>query len=238
MKSGSAGAISVLLMLIGATLPAGAQGLVLLDDARFVGQSVRLTTANPWRRGAAWFVGKQSMAQGFTAVFQFRITNPGGDVDSNGETGADGLAFVIQNFDQNDVGDGGFGIGYNRIDNSLAVEFDTWYNPELGDPNGNHVSVHTRGTGENDASESASIGRTTAIPNLSNGAIHTAAVDYRPAGGGVLSVAVDGRIVLTLRVNLSQILSLDNGRAYVGWTSGTGAAFENHDLVGWAFRPL
>ena len=35
--------------------------------------------------------------------------------------------------------------GYTGIANSIAVEFDTYYNAELLEPYENHVSVHTRG---------------------------------------------------------------------------------------------
>ena len=34
------------------------------------------------------------------------------------------------------------------------------------------------------------------------------------------------------------VLSLDGGRAFVGFTAATGDAFENHDILGWSFRPL
>ena len=78
-------------------------------------------------------------------------------MDSLGNIGADGFTFVIQNSDSSLFGGGGSsalgstggGLGYAGIPNSLAVEFDTWFNPVLGDPNGNHISVHTAGTLQN-----------------------------------------------------------------------------------------
>lgn len=36
------------------------------------------------------------------------------------------------------------GLGYDGISNMLAVEFDTYYNPDLSEPYENHVSVQTR----------------------------------------------------------------------------------------------
>ncbi len=38
------------------------------------------------------------------------------------------------------------GLGYAGISNTLAVEFDTYYNPEMLEPYENHVSVQTRYT--------------------------------------------------------------------------------------------
>lgn len=35
-------------------------------------------------------------------------------------------------------------MGYAGISNVIAVEFDTYYNPDLLDPYENHVSVQTR----------------------------------------------------------------------------------------------
>ncbi len=59
--------------------------------------------------------------------------------------GADGFAFVIHNEGPNELGESGMGLGYHQINNSLAVEFDTWHNPELLDHYENHISVQTRG---------------------------------------------------------------------------------------------
>jgi hypothetical protein len=40
--------------------------------------------------------------------------------------------------------------------------------------------------------------------------------------------------VLTIPgLNLSTLLSLDNGAAWVGFTAGTGATFEAHDILAW-----
>jgi hypothetical protein len=129
-------------------------------------------------------------------------------------------------------------VGYGGIPNSIAVEFDTWPNGDQGDPSTAHVSVHTRGTLANSPNETASIARTTAIPNLLDGRIHTSVVLYTPADGGFLQVVLDSRLVLTVRVDLSTLLNLDEGRAYVGWTAGTGASWENHDITFFSFYSL
>jgi len=203
---------------------------------------IRLTFPAPYQRGAVWLAGKQPIAGGFQTTFQFRIAGIGGIVEQSPfglQAGGDGFAFVIQNYSVPVVGPSAGFLGYHGIPNSLAVEFDTWWNGEPGflDPNGNHVSVHSRGVAPNSVSESASLGQATQIPFLKDGAIHTARVDYTP---GTLSVFVDDPTtpVLTIpNLNLSTLLSLDNGSAWVGFTAGTGAAYEAHDILAWQMGP-
>jgi len=213
-----------------AARPAGA--LTLNGSASQSGGVLRLTPAAEGQAGSAWSDSKQPVQGGFTTSFTFRITDLGG-VEGL-PPGADGLAFVVQNSSGSALGGGGGGIGYDGIPNSLAVEFDTWQNFEHGDPNDNHVSIHTLGTSSNSADESASLGLSSSIPNLSDGSIHSAGITYVP---GSLSLSVDGATVLTVSVDLASLLSLDAGRAYVGFTAATGAAWENHDILSWSFQP-
>jgi hypothetical protein len=116
-----------------------------------------------------WFSIPQKVAEGFNVWFQFKITPS----SSSGYT-ADGLAFVIQNAQGGGtdvtgscsetgsgatvVGGAGGCIGYGGIDNSLALEFDTFYNSGFGDPgalsspsyftyNDNHMALQDCGAG-------------------------------------------------------------------------------------------
>ncbi len=146
---------------------------------------------------------------------------------------------MIQNFSIPVVGPPAGFLGYHGLPNSLAVEFDTWMNQEPGflDPNGNHISVHSRGTAPNSVSEAASLGQATNIPFMKDGALHTVSINYTP---GTLQVFMDNLTnpVLTIpNLNLANLLSLDNGSAWLGFTSGTGAAVENHDIYNWQLGP-
>ena len=183
--------------------------------------------------GAAWREEKVFVADGFETTFQFQITGPI-------NTGADGIAFVVQNDAVDALGLAGGGIGYSGIANSLAVEFDTWLNPagDLeppgADPDDNHLSVHTGGVDPNSASHAFSIGSTSAIPNLSDGQIHTARIAYDP---GSLSVFIDNLTTpaLTVAIDLSSTLDLDFGRAWVGLTAAKANGREIHDILNWSF---
>ncbi len=59
--------------------------------------------------------------------------------------GGEGFAFVVHNDNAVSLGEASSGMGFVGIKNGIAVEFDTFYNPEQLDPWENHVAVVTRG---------------------------------------------------------------------------------------------
>ena len=140
-------AITAFLVAIGAAPAAirfdgfaSRHGLSLVGDAAVSGKAVRLTPARHNRSGAAWFLEKQAVAAGFETIFQFRLTGQGGL-----GPGADGLAFVLQNSGSRALGGRGSAGGFAVADPafhpkepgipwSIAVFFDTYRNPEEGDP--------------------------------------------------------------------------------------------------------
>ncbi len=148
------------------------------------------------------------------------------------------------------------------IPNSLAVEFDTFDNTTAtGDPNANHIAVQSCGLDEggnplpnspahvspNDFNFPNCLIGTIASsisPTMSDGGVHTVIIDYIPAhscGGdscpASLTVNLDGIDVLTTIVTLEVEMNLNSGKAWVGFTGATGAAFENHDILSWTFTP-
>lgn len=59
--------------------------------------------------------------------------------------GGDGFAFVIHGGDTSVVGDRGNQLGFGGIEDSIAIEFDTYQNKEFDDVNDMHVAVHAGG---------------------------------------------------------------------------------------------
>ena len=53
---------------------------------------------------------------------------------------------------------------------------------------------------------------------------------------GMLAVHLDGRRILKVPINLEDLLTLDRGRAYVGFTGATGSAYQEHSIVNWRFN--
>jgi hypothetical protein len=240
-----------------------------------------------------WFSVPQKVSDGFTSYFAFKITP-----NANSFATADGIAFVIQNSQNaaggsspgssactgagsgpNAVGAAGGCIGYGGIDNSLAIEMDTFRN--AWDPadnissnpnNDNHIAVQNCGAGLTNSPDhtgsclvSLNSGNA-ALPALNNvlpvtladGNVHQVVVIYSgptEAVPNLLQIFIDpvfvagthtpapgATPVLSGTYNISANLNLlnsgsANDSAYVGFTSATGGAFEQHELMAWTFTP-
>lgn len=238
-----AGALFGLLMLRagaaeGGDVPFG--NLQLVGDAQLIGDRIRLTGATYDLNGAVWDVDQVDVQSSFVTQFSFAITEEGGLPNQvDGTTGADGIAFVIQNHSAMAIGVGGADLGFGGVPNSIAIEFDTWMNhgaspPEYNDPDGSHISVHTCGMGPNSADEACSLG-SISYPALVEIDEHVAKIAYE---SGLLQVYLDdlSHPILSVDIELSEVLSLNEGRAWVGFTSSTGAAYENHDIFDWSIE--
>ena len=208
-------------------------GLTLNGSAAQAGNVLRVTPANYSQSGSAFSTSTVSLASNasFSTFFQFRFTNPGGACDGLG-CGADGLVFVVQTVGNN-VGGLGGGIGYAGINNSVGIEFDTWNNGGGDNNSSNHIGIDVNG------SVTSVILTEVTEADMNNGDIWNAWIDYN--GSTNLLEARLGRsavrptnAILSLTRNLATDLGTTN--AFVGFTSGTGAAFANHDVLSWTLE--
>ena len=190
----------------------------LNGNAAVAGTAVNLTTNSNSQRGSVFTntATAISAATTFSASFNFTISSPGG-------SGADGLAFVVQNSAAGNtaLGGNGAGMGYQGIGQSVIVEFDTWQN---GIDNGseNHVGINTNGV----------LGSLTqADPGFDLDAVTaTAWVDY---DGTTLSVATSTSGVRPATDLLSQVIDLSGivgSQAFFGFTAATGGANAQHTI--------
>jgi hypothetical protein len=200
--------------------------LRLVGDAALVGDRLRLTPAAYWQTGGAWHTSKQNVADAWETYLTFQSS-------TRVSSGADGFALVIQNSSLDALGTSGPGLGYDGISNSLAIEFDMWNN---GEGSQDHVSVHSQGISANSYDHSLSLGSSSNIPSLRDGAVHTVRIIYDP---GSVFIYIDDMETprLVVPVDLTDLLALDNGTAWVGLTAATGGAYQNHDISLWRFGP-
>jgi uncharacterized repeat protein (TIGR01451 family) len=236
--------------------------LFLNGSATINGSILRLTQDQAGQAGSAWFMAQQSVKSGFSTTFQFQFTREGEHTAADGIA----FVIQNSNLQALGAGGGSIGYadgglvcgntpcGHDNagIPNSLAIEFDTFNNgAATADPNGNHIAVQSCGISQPNSNAHGEnpfgfpvciIGGPPAIPvpTMSDGAIHTVVISYTPCADclGTLTVKLDGSNVLTTAVTLEDELNLtEDGKAWVGFTSATGAAFENHDIRSWTFSP-
>lgn len=205
-------------------------GLNLVGDASISAQGELLLTKDERSQiGGAWFSAqKQLVALGFETRFEFRMTN-----------GSHGLAFAIQNHSASSLKASAANLGYNGLPNSLVVEFDVAADRYGRETASNHVSIHTGGRGfnfttERDSLVDAADTRRHGV-RLNDGRIHHARIHYVP---GELSVFLDDvpEPVVEVEIDLAEILELDAGRAWVGFTAATHIRdMQTHEIVNWSF---
>ncbi|OGT20426.1 MAG: hypothetical protein A2V90_08960 [Gammaproteobacteria bacterium RBG_16_57_12] len=244
-------------LLLSAIQPAGATTILFTDFSSSAGLQIngnaaapvtddasrkvlRLTPALGGQSGSAFSTSAVSLAAdaSFSSAFRFRIYNSGGICDGDG-CGADGIVFTVQTV-SNTAGGAGGGIGYSGLGNSVGIEFDTWNNGGWDEFNGNHVGINLSGNIDSVLQANLSTGAGN-VDRMNNGAIWTSWVDYNGATDTLEVRLAQGEgasrpisALLSHTVDLTTILGTTN--AFVGFTSGTGAAYGNHDILAWQFN--
>jgi hypothetical protein len=189
---------------------------------------LRVTPATGGQSGSVFSTSPVTLGAdvSFSTKFAFNFNNQGNS------GGADGLVFVVQT-NSNTAGGGGGGIGYQNLPNSVGIEFDNWNNGGGDGFSDNHAGVDINGNMN-------SVAINTSLPvTLDSGQDLFAWIDYNGATDliQVRLSDVDSRPtapILSYTVDLATILGTPN--AFVGFTSGTGAAWANHDVISWEFR--
>lgn len=201
-----------------------------LRDANVLNGAIQLAASNNDRRGS-FFTTDQYGISSFSAVFDFRITSPGGFSDGTA-AGADGITFVVQRTANNALGSFGSGIGYGGIGNSVAVEFDTFRNTNLNDPSSNHIGINTNGS-------LTSLATVDVATPFDNGTRWTVWVDYN---GTLLEVRASQTGIRPVEPTLTHTIdiagTIGGTSAWIGFTAATGSAFGNHELLGFAFSDV
>lgn len=182
------------------------------------GDCYRLTQALTSQAGSLWFQNKITLASDLTIEADIYL----GSIDAGG---ADGIAFVLQPICSG-LGVLGGGIGYQGINPSIAVEFDTWQNGGFNDPVADHIGLMRNGNTTHilGGGGGASVlqGYTT-LPNLENNAYHSLKIEWI-ASTTNLRVTLDGNLRINYVGDLVNNTFSGNNNVFWGFTGATGAA--------------
>jgi len=192
------------------------------------GWVLRLTPATAYQNGSAFGTVTISAAQFYTS-FAFRLTDAGGSSpDPNGRRGADGITFAIQRVSAS-LGSQGGGLGIENVKPSIAVEFDTYKNPEYMDPSSNHIGIDVNGM-------VVSVATVDVATPFNDGNLWYAWIDC-DASTITVSVSQDGvrPAVPQLSYPIDVAQTVGASFAYVGFTAATGGGFQNHDILSWVY---
>jgi len=187
----------------------------------------RLTPNQTSQVGAVWYQKKLDISQLGSLYISFTFRTVG--------RGADGFAFVLQADSSSAIGEGGCGIGYQGIKNSVAIEFDTYCTYDrCNDPDGNHISIQTRYSEPNSAHHHYSLSCTKNLESdygvmLNDGKIHHAKLVYDHSTKK-MHVSVDGLwIIRDVQIDLNKVLNQSS--CWMGFTAATGGLCQAHDIL-------
>lgn len=193
----------------------------LHGQATVVSDELRLTEAKPWNHGVALFNSAQDFGpeRSFSALLSFRMPDPSCDQG----LGADGLAFTIQHTLQK-KGVAGNGVGYAGAEDTVTIEFDTFFNGEYKDPVEQHIGLSLHG-------DPSSYATAPSPYPLNDGRTYHSWIEYNGAKK-VLEVRLShtttrpAEATLSSQVDLSTVLKEEG--AYVGVAASTGKCVEQH----------
>eukprot|EP00644_Phytophthora_capsici_P000346 jgi/Phyca11/5095/fgenesh1_pm.PHYCAscaffold_4_\ len=127
---------------------------------------LRLTASQPHQVSSVWYAQQLPVLQGFETRFTFQITDQSR------------RCFEVkdQNFGLRDSS-----MGFTGLKNSLAIEFDSWFNDDSTgeDVFYDHVAIYSRGQSSNSDTERARISAA-AVHDLADGKVHVVKIRYYP----------------------------------------------------------
>ncbi|WP_430412442.1 lectin-like domain-containing protein [Kordia sp.] len=191
----------------------------LIGDANDIGGDCFEITENINNQsGAVWSGTPIDMTSDF--VIEFR-----GFFGTNDANGADGIVFILKNNPTPQIGNLGGGMGYEGIGSSLAVEFDTWQNNDLGDPFFDHLAIISTGVNNHNAGTNLAgpVQASATTTNIEDGAEHIIRIEWT-AVTNTLDVYFDCALRLSYTGDVVNNIFSGISDAYFGFTGSTGGA--------------
>jgi len=197
----------------------GSKSTTMNGSTAVVATALQLTNGGTGQAGTAWYPTKVSI-NGFTSDFDFQLPI----------SAADGFTFTIHNAKKNVNALGGntSGLGYQFIDNSVAVAFGLY---QSGVSNAESVGIYTGGV----SPQGSSINLSGTGINLHSGDVFHATITYKGDSMAVtLTDKKTGAVVTeTFSVNIPS--NVGGSTAYVGFTGATGGQTAIQNILNWAY---
>jgi len=192
-----------------------APGLQLNGSSALNGTRLRLTNGGGSEAASAFYTTPVSTTS-FTTEFTFQLTS----------ASADGFAFVIQNVGTTALGASGGSLGYQGINNSIAVKFDLYDNAGEG--------VDSIGLFQNGAAPFVpSIDLTPFGIDLHSGDTMTGRITYSAGSLGLTITDTVNHHSFTHYWPINVPTVIGSSTAFAGFTAGTGGATAIQDIVKW-----
>jgi len=221
----------VFIVFVLINLSLNAQSFNFVGDSYSIGEDCYvLTPAQTWQNGAIWYNESININEPFNLQFTANF----GDDDA----GADGLVFVLQQVSSQILGASGGGMGFGGFSPSLGVEFDTFQNIDLNDPNlGNndpvydHVAIAKNGNSVHGAPNSLAepIQISPISDNVEDGQFYVVDIAWDPSTG-IFSVSVNCELRIEIALNMTLSIFTNNPQVFWGFTGATGGLF-NEQII-------
>lgn len=183
---------------------------------RDTGECFVLTPNQNWQGGSIWFLNTVNISTPFDLQFEIFL--------GCSDAGADGIAFVLQQVSTS-VGSQGGGLGYQGIQPSIAIEFDTWENRENNDPFYDHIAIQRNGSVFHRGADllAGPIGILGGNANAEDCMFHKIRITWNP-NSNIMRVYVDCNLRLTYTGNIIANTFRNNPNVFWGFTGATGGA--------------
>lgn len=166
--------------------------------------------------GAVWYQNQIDFNSDFEIIFDANF-------GSNDELGADGMALVMKNNPNLQVGQVGGGLAYQGIMASIAIEFDTYQNSERGDPSEDHIALISNGSTDHAASTNLAgpVSALSTSPNIEDNQFHEVKISWE-ASTQTFKVIFDCEERISYTGDLVNNAFNGESGIYFGFTGSTG----------------
>lgn len=183
----------------------------------------QLTSSNNWEVGSIWFTEKIDLNVSFEVIMALNF----GCKDNQG---ADGIVFGFQPVSTT-IGVGGGGIGFEGVQPSIGIEFDTWQNGIYSDPSADHIAIIKNGDLNHSSPNTLAgpINASATSANIEDCDYHELKVNW-DAQAKEMKIWFDCELRLSYTGDIVNEVFGGDPEVFWGFTAATGGANNRHEV--------